>query len=288
MIAVGLIFVIAISSVLILPYMNFSKPAARLGDDKWSYLTHVFEEADAWNWINKNTPKDARIATYDIKEYYIERDVMPLDGNESAPLYGMDSIEEAIDFLHKERVTHVLSVPWASPLDTRMPNAYKLSVLTRYLGDPRYLPPVYVGINGTTVYHVGSMDENTVYDLFAQKEFAPPIKHVVINLTVTENTSRYIAKLYVPIPVDYGNGSMVFSVNGRQLVVELWAGLYPAEKIFPYPIVTARGDGNWSHIDRAGYFTFTFQPVDGGETFTENSNITFDLRFYNCWELMSP
>jgi hypothetical protein len=285
LIAVGLVFVVAISSVLILPYMNNAKPIARLGDDRWSYLTHVFEEADAWIWINKNTPTDARIATFDIKTYYIERDAMPLDGNESAPLYRMHNIEDAIDFLHQERITYVLSVPWASPRDLRMPNAYKLSPLTRYLGDPRYLPPVYVGANGTTVYHVGPIDEKTIYDLFTQKGFAQPTKHTVINLPVTNNT---YPNLYVPIPVDYRNGSIVFSVSSSQLVVELWAGLYPAEKIFPYPIVNATGNGNWTPIDRAGYFTFTFRPVDGGETPTENSSITFDLRFYNCWELESP
>jgi hypothetical protein len=282
-IAVGLILVVAISSVLILPYMNNAKPVARLGDDKWSYLTHVFEEADAWAWINKNTPTDARIATFDIKTYYIERNVMPLDGNESAPLYGMNSIEEALNFLHEAKITYVLSVPWASPLDSRMPNAYKLSVLTRYLGDPSYLPPVYVGVNGTAVYHVGPIDEKAVYDLFAQRGLAPPIKHAVINLTVTNNTYPILC---VPIPVDYRNGSLVFSVTSRQSIdVEFWAGLIPAEKVFPYPIVSATGNGNWTRIDRAGYFTFAFRPVDGGATPTENSSITLDLRFYNCWEL---
>jgi hypothetical protein len=230
-------------------------------------------------WINKNTQRDAKIATYDIKEYYIERDVVPLDGNQLAPIYEMDNIEEAMNFLHEKGITHVLSVPWVSPMDPRMLNAYKFSILTRYLGDPRYLPPVYVGQNGTTVYNVGPIDEKTIYDSFAQEEFAPPIKHAVINLTVTNNTY-----LYVPIPVDYRNGSVVFSVNSSQLVVELWAGLYPAESIFPSPIVTAQGEGNWT-IDRAGYFTF--QIIDR-ETFTKNFNVTFDLRFYNCWELESP
>ena len=291
-IAVGLILVVAVSSVLILPYMNYSKPVARFGDDKWSYLTHVFEEADAWDWINNNTntPTNARIATFDIKEYYVERDVMVLDGNESAPLYvpGI-SIEEAMTFLHKERIEYVLSVPWASIGDTRMPNAYNSSVLSGYLGDSRYLPPVYVGANGTTVYHVGPVDERTLYDLFAQKEFVkfiPPIKHVVVNLTVTNNT---YPNLYVPIPVDYREGNITFSVNSTQLVVELWAGLYPAEKIFPSSLVTAtpQREAEW-HIDRAGYFTFTFQPIDGEKFLIENSSITLDLRFYNAWELKSP
>ncbi len=301
-IAVILISVIAISSAFILPYMNSSKPTARLGDDKWDYLTQVFEEGDAWTWINKNTPTDARIATYDIKEYYIERDVMPLDGNESAPLYKIDSIAEAMDFLHEKRITHVLSVPWTSPTDPRMLNAYELCVLTRYLGDLRYLPPVYVGQNGTTVYHVGSIDEKTIYDSFAQKEFAPPIKQVTINLSVTNNTYPYLGKLYVPVPADYREGLMVFSIDSCQLVdIELWTGLIPAEMItnplggFMFVKKWSTESSNSSgvenpsfewQIDRAGYFTFRI--VDKEETFTDNFNITLDLRFYNYWELKSP
>jgi len=225
-----------------------------------------------------------------------------LDGNESAQLYELESIAEAIDLLHEKRITHVLSVPWATPPDPRTLNAYKLCVLTRYLGDPRYLPPVYVGQNGTTVYHVGPIDEKTIYDSFAQKEFAPPIKHVTVNLTVTNSTYPYIGKLYVPVPVDYREGLMVFSVNNCQLVdVELWTGLISAEMI-TNPLGGSMFVKKWStefssssgvenssfewQIDRAGYFTFRI--VDREATFTEDFNITLDLRFYNYWELESP
>ena len=285
-VAVGLVFVVAISSVLILPYMNYSKPPARFGDNKWSYLTHVYEEADAWEWINNNTPTDARIATFDIKEYYLEREVMPLDGNESAPLYDPNmTIEEAMKFLDEARVTYILSVPWASIGDTRMPNAYDWSgthaLLTRYLGDSRYLPPVYVGANGTTVYHVGPINESAIYESFAQNGSIPPMKHVVVNLTVASNNAR----IFVPIPVDYRNGSMVFSLNSSNAVIELWAGLYPAEMVFPYPIVTATGNGSWPTINRAGYFTF--QIIDK-DSFTDDFNATLDLKFFNYWELASP
>jgi hypothetical protein len=269
--------------------MNSAKPTARAGDDKWSYLIHVFEEADAWKWINENTPLDARIATYDIKEYYLERNTLQLDGNESAPLYEMDTIEEGINFLQERNVTHVLSVPWASPMDPRLPPAYKRCVLTRYLGDPRYLAPVYVGVNGTTVYQVGPIDEKTIYESFAQKEFAPPIKHVTINATVTNNS-----RLYMPLPVDYREGKMELSVNSYQsLEVELWTGLIPAEKIadpflsgefiFVNKTWVENPSFKWQPIDRAGYFTFKI--IDRDETLTEDFDITLDLRFSNYWEL---
>lgn len=297
--ALALISMFAISSALVLPYMNSLKPPARLADDKWSYLTHVFEEADAWKWINEHAPINARIATFDIKEYYIQRDIMQLDGNESTPLYKMDNIEEAIYFLKDRGVTHVLSVPWTSPMDPRMPKAYEWCVLTRYLGDPRYLPPVYVGVNGTTVYQVGPIDEKTIYESFAQKGFAPPIKHATINITTTNNMYPYIGKLYLPIPVDYREGLLVVSVNSCRLIdVELWNGLIPAEMItnpsegFMFVKKWSIGSGNGSNvksisfewqIDKAGYFTFRI--IDKGETPIEDFNITLDLRFYNYWEL---
>ena len=300
--AVILISLIAISNAAMLPYINSSKPAPQVADDKWSYLSHVLEEADAWKWINENTPADARIATYDIKEYYLERDILTLDGNESAPLYKMNTIEESINFLENRNITYVLSVPWAAPSDPRMPHAYKWCVLTRYLGDIRYLPPVYVGLNGTAVYHVGPIEEATVYKSFAQQNFAPPIKHVTINLTITNNTQPYIGKFYMPIPVDYREGLMMASVNtSKHLVtVELWDGLIPAEMIAnplekfilvkKWPVQSGNSSGVvdpsfvWQ-IDRAGYFTFRI--IDRDETFKESFNITVDLRFYNYWETKS-
>ena len=299
--AVTLISMVVISSIVVLPYMNSAKPTARPSDDKWSYLIHVFREADAWKWINENTPLDARIATYDIKEYYLERDILLLDGNESAPLYKIDTIEEGIDFLQNKRITYVLSVPWASPTDPRLPPAYKSCVLTRYLGDPRYLPPVYVGANGATVYYVGPIDEKTIYDQFAQKEFAPPIKHVTINATATNNTHPYIGRLYMSLPVDYREGKMIFSANSYQsLEVELWTGLIPAEMIadpvgeFIFVKKWFIQSNNSSDIenpsfewqvDRAGYFTFRI--VNREETTAEDFGVTLDLKFYNYWELQS-
>ncbi len=298
-IVIPIVAVFFISSVVVLPYMNLSKPAAMLGDDKWSYLSRVFEEADAWKWVNENTPVDARIATFDIKEYYIDRDIVPLDGNESAPIYEMDTIEESIVFLQNRGITHVLSVPWASPTDPRLPPAYKLCILTRYLGDPRFLPPVYVGLKGTSVYHVGPIDEKTIYESFAQEGFVPPIKHITVNLAVINKTSSRVGSLFVPVPVDYRGGLLAFSVSScRWVDVELWRGLVPVETItnpsseFMFvkkwsvkPINSSIIENNlfdWI-IDRAGYFTFRI--VDREEAFASDFQVTLDLRFLNYWEL---
>ena len=297
--AVTLISLVLVSSVLVLPCINFFRPTSTRGDDKWSYLSQVFEEGDAWQWINENTPTDARIATYDIKEYYIERDIFTLDGNEAAPLYEMDTIEESIDFLKERNVTYILSVPWAAPLDPRMPPAYEWCILTRYLGDLHYLPPTYVGLNGTAVYHVGSLEEETVYATFAQEDFAPPIKQLTVNVTVTNSTDLASGKFYIPIPVDYKGGLMMASINSsKHLVsVELWEGIIPEAGKNPsgipikeHPIQTANSSGVenpsfvWQ-VNKWGYFTFLI--FDREETFEESFNVTVDIRFYNYRDIKS-
>jgi hypothetical protein len=299
--AIILISMILLSGVVTLPCINSFKPTSNSGDGKWSYLSQVFEEGDAWQWINENTPTDARIATYDIKEYYLERDVVSLDGREAAPIYKMDTVEECIDFLEERNITYVLSVPWASPSSNQMPPAYKWCVLTRYLGDPHYLPPVYVGLNGTAVYHVGAIGEETVYASFGEKGFAPPTKHVSVNLMVSNSTSPASGKFYIPVPVDYREGLMMASVNSsKHLVsVELWKGKIPEVVTNPsgtyiplkqWPIQAANSSGVenpsfvWQ-IDKWGYFTFFV--IDQKETFKESFNVTVDLRFYNYWDIKS-
>jgi len=296
--AVILISLVLTSSVAVLPSINFLKPTPTRSNDKWSYLSEVFEEGDAWKWINENTPTDARIATYDIKKYYIERDIFTLDGNEAAPLYEMDTIEESMEFLEERNVTYILSVPWATPLDIRMPPAYKWCVLTRYLGDPDYLPPVYVGLNGTAVYHVGSLEEEKVYASFAQKDFAPPIKQLTVNMIVTNSTDPPSCKFHIPIPVDYREGLMMVAVNSSKHLVniELWNKIIPettnanlleeSTLVKKWPIKSANSSGVenpsfvWQ-VNKWGYFTFLI--VNREETFKESFNVTVHIRFYNYW-----
>lgn len=296
-----MVLLVLISSLAVLPYINSIKPSPAFGNDKWDYLSQVFEEADAWKWINENTLPSDRIATYDIKTYYIERDIMPLDGNESIPLYKMDTIEESINFLKGRNVTYILSAPWTTPSDTMLP-AYEWCVLTRYLGDPRYLPPVYVSSSGTAIYHVGAMEEKEVYASFSQEGFAPPIKHVEINLTITNETYPSSGKFYIPIPVDYREGLMMASVNSSKHLtnVELWKGIIPENittnhlekpelvKQWPSESTNKSGVENPSfvwQVDRAGYFTFLI--ADQEETFSGSFNVTVDIRFYNYWDIKS-
>jgi hypothetical protein len=294
-ISVALISFIVVSSALILPYVNTVKPQSQPGDNKWQYLSRVYEEADAWQWINENTPLNARIATFDIKLYYLNRDVLPLDGNESVPLYQITTIQESLKFLQDRGVSYVLSVPWASPTDNRMPSAYSWCPFIKYLGDPNFLPPLFVGRNGTAVYHVGPLNEETISQVFAVKDMVPPLKKIIVNVTITNNTYPYFGEFYLPIPVDYRGGTITASANSsKPIEVELWNELATTEKI-ENPSVNfmiaksqfdnSSGVGNFTLkwlIDRAGYFTIRI--VDKKEILDYAFNVTLNLTFHNYWE----
>jgi hypothetical protein len=123
-----------------------------------------------------------------------------------------------------------------------------------------------------------------------------PIKHVTFNLTITNNTCPYADQVYLPIPVDNRNGTMVAFVNcSKPLNVELWGGLIPLDSVETpseqYPLVA-----NWSipprvistqncsfiwQIDRAGYFTLRI--IDPEKSLQHPFNLTVDLSFNNIW-----
>jgi hypothetical protein len=294
-VSVVLLSFIVLSSAMMLPYVNSVKPERLPGESESHYLSRVFQEGDAWQWINENSPANATIATFDIKEYYLDRNVFALDGNESVPLYQMNTVQECISFLQEKGIAYILSVPWASPGDIRMPLAYTWCPFTKYLGDPLYFPPVFVGSAGTTVYHVGPLDEKTVYQIFAQNDMVPPMRNVTVNLTITNSTYPYVGKFYLPIPVDYREGVMTASVNSsKPLDIELWNGLVPADQI-ENPSVNSTLISQWFiqcgnsssvdnssftwHIDTAGYFTFIV--LDKEKGLEGAFNATADLSFQN-------
>jgi len=251
---VFLVLVVVVSAV-VLPYVNSVKPSASVGETRAQYIAQVYAEGSAWQWINQNTSAYTKVASYDIKEYYLNRTLFSLDGNKAVPLYHMDNIQEAIQFLTDNGVGYFLSVPWASPWDERLPPAYKRCVITRYLGDPDYLPQVFIDGNGTTVYHVGALNETAVNQAFAKKGLAEgfaapliaPLKHQTVNLTLlnTSNETR-IAAFYIPFPVDYREGNITVSANSpTYLDLELWNKIIPADQLHLWRPAEEKPDGNF-------------------------------------------
>jgi len=296
---------VILSSIIILPYVNTVKPNAA-DQNKANYIASVFEEGGAWQWINENTPANTKIATFDIKEYYLNRTMFSLDSNDAAPLYQIDNIEEAIQFLTNNGVGYFLSVPWASPMDPRMPQAYNWCIFTQYLGDLSYLPPVYVDGTGTAVYHVGALNESDVDYLFSPKakdiHVVAPLRHRSVPVNLTFSNTTHIAACYIPFPVDYRPRNTTDKVTGnitvslsstnppatKQLFIELWNDKIPDIQLYllhpkedppngPYIISNSPETFSW-HIDQAGYFTIRVigQP--------ETESVTLDVQFDFAWD----
>lgn len=294
-VSIGLLVFIVLSSAFMLPYINSAKLESKPGETEPQYLSRAFEEGDAWQWINQNTPLNATIATYDIKEYYLNRNIFALDGNESVPLYQMNTVQECISFLQEKGVSYVLSVPWASPGDTRMPLAYTWCPFTKYLGDPSFFPPLFVGDAGTTVYHVGPLDEKTVNQAFAEVNMVPPTRNVTFNFTLSNSSYPSEGEVYLPIPVDYRKSVMTASLNSSDpLDIQLWYGQVPADQI-EKPSRSYVLLGNWAlpcgnnlsvgnssftwQVTNAGYFTFIV--FDKEKSLQPAFNVSVNLSFQN-------
>jgi hypothetical protein len=290
----ALLALLILGSAFMLPHINAVKPSAKEVETQSLYLSRIYEEGDSWAWINQNTPINARVATFDIKDYYLQRSILHLDGNESTPLYQMKNINDSMAFLKQKGVTYILSVPWASIGDTRMPPAYLWCPLTKYLGDPECLPTVFIGTNGTAVYHVGPVNETEVAQTFAQKNMVLPTNHYVFNLTIINNSAQF----YLPIPVDLRNGTLTAYVNtSKPITIQLWGGLIsPAElsekaetsvPIIDWPVQALNSSGfeepsfTWL-VDKAGYFTIRL--LDKQASSAADFNVTFDIFFDNYFE----
>jgi hypothetical protein len=294
-VSIALLGFIVLSSAFMLPYINSAKLERTPGETTPQYLSRVFEEGDAWQWINQNTPLNATIATYDIKEYYLNRNILALDGNESVPLYQMNTVQECVSFLQEKGVSYVLSVPWASPGDTRMPLAYTWCLFTKYLGDPSFFPPLFVGEAGTTVYHVGPLDKKIVDQAFAQNNMVPPTRNVTFNFTLTNSTYPREGKFWLPVPVDYRKGVITASFNSSDpLDIQLWYGQVPADQIekpsksylllahWSIQCGNTLNAGNSSftwQVTYAGYLTFIV--FDKEKSLQPAFNVTVNLSFQN-------
>lgn len=158
------------------------------------------------------------------------------------------------------------------------------------------MPPVFVGKNGATVYHIGPLNETIIEQTFAQKGLVAPIKHVSINVTVSNNTSPSMGQCYLSIPVDYRKGNITVSTNSSKPVdLEFWNELILTDNIEPKsenfmiaksPYANASSIGPYSFqwcIDKAGYFTI--RVIDKETAFLRAFNVPLEITFSNFWNL---
>jgi hypothetical protein len=301
-VCVFFIVLVVVTSAVMLPFcVNIVKPSApplndrKEGYNRADYITSFFEEGIAWKWINENTTANKKIATFDIKEYYLNRTLFLLDGKEAAPLYRMNNITDALAFLADNGVEYVLSVSWAALGDIRMPKAYDECIITHYFGDPDYLPRVFDTDTGVTVYHVGAIPELEMNQLLNQKENGIPIFAYLWNHTIdlsAPNTTNVTA-CYITLPVDWRTKNITVSVDySPRVELEFYNDKIPNDQLQNidlkknYMIAKSEvnNDPRISHsfftwyIDQGGYFTIRVIDRFGNFTVDEpyvNLNIQF-------------
>ncbi len=242
--------------------------------DKYSYLSLFYPgEADCWYWINENTAPNVKIATYDIKYYYIEREIVPLDGKLSIPLYrrNMD-VNKAIRYLRSIGVEYVFSSSSASPMNPATPPAYYMNPIVPYLGDPAFFPVVYAR-HDSAVYHVGPLDRgalNAVIKRFISNRIIPPL----INYPMTLNFKVGLEslRLHLYVPSDYHRSvRFILSIkgNGKYSILLLRGVVNGPASPFIHPHLITSDEGtnpsiNW--IVEGGSYTLIISKAENSES----------------------
>ena len=192
--------------------------------DILDYLAYYYEDdAECWRWINEHTDPNDRIASFEIRQYYIKREIFLLDSKEASPLYRLNiTIEEALQYLKSRGVEYVLSPSWVS-MSEILPT-YKSLIITSYLGDPNYLPAVYVH-GSSAIYHVGPLDLDSLVMEYLSNNTVPPLLGVNVDLDVTIKDGAAVYNLEVP--GDYhkkANLTIEIMSQSPSVIIEIWNG----------------------------------------------------------------
>ena len=192
--------------------------------DVLDYLAYYYEDdAECWRWINEHTDPNDRIASFEIRHYYIKRDVFLLDGKEASPLYRSNlTIDEALQYLKSRGVKYILSPSWVS-MSGILPT-YKSLIITSYLGNPDYLPAVYVH-GSSAIYHLGPLDLDGLVAEYLSNKTVPPLLGLNIDLDVTLQDGVAIYSLEVP--GDYhqkANLTVEILSQSSSATIEIWDG----------------------------------------------------------------
>jgi len=192
--------------------------------DALDYLAYYYEDdAKCWRWINEHTDLNDKIASFEIRHYYIKRDVILLDGREVAPLYQSNlTIDEALQYLKSRGVKYILSPSWVS-MSGILPT-YNNLIITSYLGNPDYLPVVYVH-GSSAIYHLGPLDLDGLVAEYLSNKTVPPLLGLNIDLNLTLQDGMAIYRLEVP--GDYHqkvNLTVEVLSESSAATIEIWDG----------------------------------------------------------------
>jgi len=221
--------------------------------DQWAYVRQFYpHDTPCWRWLNENTPEDSYVATYDIRYYYIDKKIFPLDGLEAVQLYDM-SAEEALTFLQERNVVYWFSSRWTSPSDATCPPAYFDNPLTPLLGTD-VLPLIFIS------------GQSAVYAVGAQKIDYQKILETEKMLYPVKNYEYYFDRgkmVYFDIPGDLYGKTMVLQFS-RTVKGGLYKGHAASPSLLGKQIEEIEGD-TFTFVANPGKYTLY---IESEEFFT--------------------
>ena len=227
--------------------------------DQWAYVRQFYpHDTPCWRWLNENTPYDKYVATYDIRYYYIDKKIYPLDGLEAVSLYSM-TYEEALSFLREKGVVFWFSSRWTSPADETCPPAYFDNPLTPFLGSD-VLPLIFVS-GQSAVYAVEEQKNKINYQTILE------IDNVLYPVRNYEYHFDQGKMVYFDIPGDY-HGKMVTLHFSKPVRAGLYKGHAASDVLLGEVVYRMSGTD------------FTFEAYSGKYTLYVESDEDFTLTVF--------
>jgi len=93
---------------------SYQQVLERIGDYEGILEFCYQDSAQAWKWISSNTEINAKIATNDIRDYYLNRSVVHLDSWELKDLYYVKRSNECIKTLCSKRISYLYVNPYTN------------------------------------------------------------------------------------------------------------------------------------------------------------------------------
>ena len=95
---------------------NYENILENIGNYEWILEFCYGNSVKAWKWISSNTEMDAKIATNDIRDYYLNRSVIHTDSWNLRGLYYVNKDDECIQVLCTEGVSYLYINPYANAI----------------------------------------------------------------------------------------------------------------------------------------------------------------------------
>ncbi len=136
---------------------DLMRSVRNLGSNEAQLLTDFGGDYLAWQWLNSHLGSSDKVATFEIRTYYINRpaNLFYLDGLEAEPLLHLKTQAEVREYLIARSVRFIMIPRWVMPPTVTRHPAVDLLPLMNMLGKPGGFPTLAT-FKSTTVYGLPS------------------------------------------------------------------------------------------------------------------------------------